>query len=137
MDKSGFSESIGRIRGRRDYDPNDAGYKRIIKRIETEAKIARKAVDSLLAAGYTVGVHDGEEVVVRRSTSVNEVMKALASVDEEHLLAYDPATGKRVGAIYLVYGNDGTDVISDYSVSLEAAMKPVNAYAEQLEARER
>ncbi|SFJ47639.1 hypothetical protein SAMN03159338_1499 [Sphingomonas sp. NFR04] len=133
MDKSGFSQSIDRIKSGSDYDPTDAGYKRLIKRIETEGKIARKAAQALLDAGYSVSVYDGEETTVTRSTSIGEIMAAMNTTDDDRLIAFD-AEGKRVGFVWFVYGNGGDDVISDYACSLEAALAPVNAYADSLAA---
>lgn len=135
MDKTPFTQAINRIKGGDRYDPLDDGTKRLIKRIETEGKVARKAVDALLAAGFTVGVNDGEETVLKHSTSVNDIMGALFSTDWDYLYAYDAETKKRVGWVHLVYGNDGTDLVSDHTTNLEQTLAPVSAYCEELEAR--
>jgi hypothetical protein len=41
--------------------------------------------------------------------------------------------GTYIGMVYFVYGNDGFDVICDYSVSLETLLIGANALALQLE----
>jgi len=132
MDKTAFTQTIERIKGGDHYDPQDASTKSLIKRIEMEGKVARKTVDALLDAGFTIGVNDGEETVLKHSTSVNAIMGALFSTDSDYVIAYNATTQKRVGAVHLVYGNEGHDLISDYSTSLEAALKTAEAYADAL-----
>lgn len=113
----------------------DRGHRDLARRIRTEGKIARKAAEALIAAGFTVGVNDGEETVLKRSTDMGAIVAALFSSDEDYLLAYD-AAGKKVGWVYLVYGNSGYDLISDYSVNLTDALRPAENYAERLETAE-
>lgn len=110
---------------------NASGWKAGAIRMTTEGKVVRKAIEAIIAAGFTCDLNDGEETTVKRSTSVNEVIQAAFTTDEDYLIARD-ATGKKVGTVYLVYGNDGHDVICDYSVSLEDVIAPVNEYADQL-----
>lgn len=131
MSKSGFTQAIDRIKAGDHYDPTDPAAKRLIKRIEVERKIANKAAKALLDAGFKVSVDDGEEVVVTRSSSIDEILEAMFSTDEDYLYAID-AQGKRVGKVYFVYGNDGPDVINDYSTTLEIVMAPVHTYADGL-----
>lgn len=109
----------------------DNGWKEGAARMTTEGKIAGKLITALLAAGYTVDMNDGEETTVSRSTSHDEIMQAMFTTDEDILIARDSA-GKQVGNVYLVYGNDGYDVISEYSLSLEAVLAPVEKYAEDI-----
>lgn len=132
MDKTPFTKTIEDIKSGDRYDPLDASTKAQIKRIEIEGKIARKTVDALLAAGFTVGVNDGEETVLTHSQSVNDVMGALYSTDADYLYAYDATTKKRVGTVFFVYGNDGPDVICDYSTNMSDVLAPVEEYAESL-----
>ena len=58
-------------------------------------------------------------------------MKLLGECDEDRIVVYTPAKG-RVGWLHLVYGNDGNDVIADYTTNLEPQLQAVNAYAETL-----
>ncbi len=96
----------------------------------TESRIVRAIVTDAIRAGMQVSVYDGQDVTVRLSSKVDEVMRALRTVDEEHLLMY--RDGRRVGSVFLVYGNDGYDVVNDYSLSLEPIMARANALADEL-----
>lgn len=90
-----------------------------------EQTIARKIVDVLLAAGFLLGVNDGEETVVQRSRDKKAILDALFNTDEDYLYVYeDDDKNDPTNVLYderpdywvrLVYGNDGWDVMSDYS----------------------
>lgn len=97
---------------------------------QLEKRICRKAVRALLDAGYDVGVNDGEETVIERSTNTRKIYAAMYSTDEDYLLAVDRTSGKAIGWVRLIYGNVA-DVISDYTTNLENVLKPVNDYAEK------
>ena len=102
-----------------------------------ERRIIRQVCKSALAAGYAVSVDCGEGLEIRRSCSVNKIMAAIMATDEDRLLFHKPiATGGHEKAAfawaYLVYGNDGWDVVSDYSTNIEDMMKPANELAERL-----
>jgi len=99
------------------------------RRIKRETLIARKAVRCLLDAGYSVGVYDGEATALKPTTDRRAIYNAMASTDEDWLLA--DRNGQEAGWVRLIYGND-TDLISDYTVSLEDAIKPACEYAEKL-----
>lgn len=115
---------------------------RTCARIAVERRIVRKVVDDLLAKGYALATDQGDhrfygECNPSRDRAV--ILHELMQVDEEHLGVFDAkdATGvERVcqpfGWIYFVYGNDGYDVISDYTTNLEDQLKDVNAMAERL-----
>jgi hypothetical protein len=104
------------------------------QRIEQE--IALTVVDELLKDGYLLGVNDGEETTVHHSRNRGDIENALFTTDEDWLLVYyedadqdDPlnvVTGteddKADWWVRLVYGNDGWDVISDYSTALEGVI---------------
>lgn len=107
----------------------------LARRIRTEGKIARKIVSTFLAKGLLVSVNDGEEWTVKRSASKDEIVGALFSTDEDILRAYRP-DGSSIGMVYLVYGNDGYDVVNDYTTSpaMEEIMDgTINPYCNQLE----
>lgn len=75
-------------------------------------------------AGYTLRLmgEDAEEDV----STADKFKLAVFNLDE---------VGVRVcgiGWIFLVFGNGGYDLISDYSTSLDAFLAPVNALAESL-----
>jgi hypothetical protein len=94
----------------------DRGSKETARRILTERKICFKLVDVLLAAGCSITHHNGEYAEVKRSTDKAAIRAAFFATDMEKLAAFN-ADGSQVGWWSLVYGNDGWDVISDYSAN--------------------
>lgn len=94
-----------------------------------ERTIARRLVRKLLAAGYKLGVNDGEETLFENSGSYKLVTDALFSVDEEHLLVFKDS--KRVGWIFFVYGNEGWDVVNDFTTNLSEIVDPILEDAEK------
>jgi len=100
-------------------------------RIAIEQKIVRRVVKDALAAGYVVSVFDSEEWTVKRSGSYTKIHDALFSTDEDTIRLRDK-DGNDLGIVRFIYGNEGYDVIADYSVSLEEFMKGANEYADKL-----
>jgi len=99
------------------------------KRIKTERKIVTALIDHALAEGYDLAVFDGETrhpATRDRRSIINAAMET----DEDRLLLHK--NGDLIGVVCLVYGNDGHDVIADYSVELEPFMAPINAIADRL-----
>lgn len=102
----------------------DAG---IRQRILMERHIIRHFVKSLLArdgAPYTISIYDGEEWPVTGSRDVAAIMADIGACDEEWLVVRQktPEANRNVGKLYLVYGNDGWDVIADCSATDELDM---------------
>lgn len=96
---------------------------------EIEKRIVGKLVEALLAAGYTIGVNDGEDDVVSPNCNDAEIIyKALASTDADILLVRNPGTGLK-SFVALVWGNDA-EIISDYGISLDAIIEPISDWAE-------
>jgi hypothetical protein len=106
------------------------------RRVAVEKRIVKHTVKSLLAAGFELAVHDGEEWH-ERTTDTAKLHKALMETDEDRLFVYkaDGHKGRRdwFGWVFFVYGNDGYDVISDYTTNLEDALAETNKLAESLE----
>jgi len=113
-------------------------------RQRVERMIARRIVLDAVHAGYTVSVFDGEEITVMQSTSVKDVMRALMTTDEDHLLFSRPGDAPLTvtftyraninaehGWVKLIYGNDGWDVVNDYTTNLEHIMKGASALADK------
>lgn len=111
-----------------------------------ERQIVRQLVKDALAQGYRLAVslergYDVDEMLLG-STNVSEIMKAAFAGDEAHLFV-QPATGNVVengqvisnGWVYIVLGNDGYDVISDYTTNLESLLFDTSRLAERLEAK--
>lgn len=108
-----------------------------------EKQITECVIDTLLAAGYTVRVRaDGPGF--EPATTRDELLATCMDLDEAHLivereettaadpeLKIEPRKVRRM--VVLVYGNDGYDLVADYSASLEATLAPVHALADAIE----
>jgi hypothetical protein len=107
-----------------------------MKLISIETQIIQATVNALRAHGYLLGVNDGEVTTIKRSVDVREVLRAMRTTDEDYLLVYSSMTRARIGWVRFIYGNgnDGLDVISDYTVNLEPIMvkitEMINEYEE-------
>ena len=106
------------------------------ERQRLERKIIRCALNSIVAEGYSVRIHNGEDYVGEvKSRDVKKLMTQIMSTDEDTIDVYHPANPNgRFGWVHLVYGNDGHDVIQDHSTNLtdvlEAATKMADREAE-------
>jgi hypothetical protein len=98
---------------------------------DIEARIMRKVIEDALAAGYALGVHDGESKTVANSRDPEAIFAALRTTDEDFLMF--TLGDKPVGWVFFVYGNDGHDVINDYTTSLEPVMVEAERLADELE----
>ena len=102
-------------------------------RQEVERKIAVAAITQLLAAGYSLGVNDSEETTIHHSRDAKAIEKAMFTTDDDYLLVYvkgdDEKDPRPQYWIHFVYGNDGFDVMSDYSVHLEPDLTKANEIA--------
>lgn len=85
-----------------------------------------------IRSGYTLGLHNGEEMVVRKSQSVKNLLAAMFSVDEERLYLYVAGKAAAEGCIFLVYGNSGWDVVNDYSGKLEPLLARAGRWSDRL-----
>jgi hypothetical protein len=103
------------------------------KRIAIERRIAKAVAKDLIAAGFQVTVNDGEEDVLERSTNVLAILGAMFSTDWDYLRVYLPGKRPVQGYVHIVYGNDGYDVVSDYTTNLEDVLKASTALADKLE----
>ena len=99
-------------------------------RILVEYEIISSLVDELLEQGCLISINDGDGIALRKSTDRTKILESIMSVDEEHLIVYHQ-TG-RLGSIFLVYGNDGWDVVNDYSTSLEPCIPQTLALIDKL-----
>jgi len=106
---------------------------KMMDRQEMERAIAGRFAQTVIDAGLTISVDNGEYISLRKSSDVDAVIKDLMACDMDWLHVHDGE--KRIGTLLLVYGNDGYDVICDYSVSLEAYVKDADRLAEELEMR--
>jgi hypothetical protein len=102
------------------------------KRQEAEMSAIRKLVQTALAAGLHVSVHDGEEVTIRRSRDEAAIVGAMRTTDDDRLFFFT-SDGTRKGLVWLVYGNDPYDVIAEYSASLDEMLRPVFDFCDEKE----
>lgn len=97
-----------------------------------EAKIVKAVVKEALRHGYSLRVDDGERLHVITKTA-QTALDALMETDEDTLFLYRGS--QRVGWVRFVYGNDGWDVISDYSANpeTELVLIPANKISKRYE----
>jgi hypothetical protein len=111
-------------------------------RQEVEKKIVGQFIDDALAAGYrlAVSLERGYDIsqMLLGSTDKNKIMEEAFAGDECHIFT-QPKNGPTVennkvisnGWVYCIMGNDGCDVISDYSTNLEKLLVTANKIADQ------
>lgn len=112
-------------------------------RIAIEEFMARKTVHHLIERGYFITMNDGEVDTVKKSQNIRNIVSAMFSTDGDVLKVYTRCSKqtddgekfefKYIGRIDFIYGNDGYDVISDYSISLEEDLKPLMELAEVID----
>lgn len=102
---------------------------------DMERRIVKAVVYSLTRAGFQLQTDDGEEKSCWL-TDPELVLSLCFGVDDLWLIARRSSDGKR-GWVRLVYGNDGWDVLSDYTVNLETELGPANRLSDRLERRAR
>lgn len=111
-------------------------------RQEIERKIITSFVQTALAKGYRLAVslergHDVDEMLIG-SRSRRAIVEAAMAGDDAHIFV-QPAEGELVqdgkiaseGWVYVVLGNDGWDVISDYTTNLEPLMQGANRLSDK------
>ena len=74
--------------------------------------VVKQIVGRALDKGYLLSVNDGGDFPIENSDDAEAVMAKLGHCDEEWLHVAN-ADGKRIGAIYLAYGNDADEVVAD------------------------
>lgn len=97
-------------------------------RARIELLVVRRLIADLITAGYALTVDDGDGI--RQTGTPDELISTIFGVDEAHILA-DKIDNH--AWVFLVLGNDGWDVISDYAVSLESVMAPLNQWIDEQE----
>lgn len=98
-------------------------------RQHVERLIARRLILDGLRAGYTISVDNGEDGATMPAQNVTAIMAIMFETDEEYLI-FQKTNGFR-GWVRLIYGNDGWDVINDYTVNLDHIMGGANALADK------
>ena len=101
------------------------------KRIAMEKRILKSAVEELISHGFTITIrHDGELTGINNSTDVAAIIEEAHGVDECQI---DVKLPTHKGAVFFVYGNDGYDIICDYTTNLEPFLVETFALADKLE----
>jgi hypothetical protein len=103
-----FNEAIQRA--------EQKGWPEGARRMRLEKRMTSALIKACLKRGFSVTIDNGEDKPIEKSTSYRAIINEMWQTDEEHVLIYD-ATGKRMGWFFLVYGNSGWDLVSDYSVT--------------------
>jgi len=101
-------------------------------RLLVEKTIVSKVVSAALAADYDLTVNDGEEDTIQQSDNHKEILKALFTTDQDTLYLFNDK-GLQVGWVDFIYGNDGWDVINDYTLNLEELLKPILSWIDKSE----
>ncbi|MEQ1694754.1 MAG: hypothetical protein ABL901_02840 [Hyphomicrobiaceae bacterium] len=107
-------------------------------RVAIERTLCKRVIRALFARGYQLRVHSGDDWETPRciqASDEDDLMQALFNLDEAHLVVYKGKARAQFGWVKLVFGNDGWDVISDYTVNLEGVLTPVNDHANRLSER--
>lgn len=112
--------------------------KSVITRSLLERAVIRCAVKALLAQvadngsglgpAYTISVYDGESTVISKSRDEAQIMGSIMATDKDVLRVY--RGDAKVGYIHLVYGNDGWDVMADFSMSLSEVLESACDFAD-------
>jgi hypothetical protein len=106
----------------------------VCTRRAVEFDIVTRTVDALLAAGYHLSEQEDGQVVdapsVTKAFTRDDLLEMLFDLDDAFLIV--EKEGGKQSFVRFVFGNDGWDVISDYGVSLENVLAPINAYADTL-----
>jgi hypothetical protein len=111
-------------------DPNNE----IRQRIIMERAVVRKAISDIIAAGNWVRVFYGPEegYGCDRTDNLDVAMEAIMACDEESVIVFPNSSDKRIGFLFLVYGNEGWSVIADNSTKLEGVLQGATDFADEL-----
>lgn len=104
-----------------------------------ERAVIKAFVTTALAKGAFVSVYNDnsasdDSLELEKSDNLDKIMDAIMSSDEDVLVLYkSPDDGKGFGWVRCIYGNEGWDVISDYTTNLDIYMFDANAVAHDFE----
>ena len=104
----------------------------LLPRARRELQMVNRLLRDAKAAGYTITISDYEE---EKGGTPEDLKDALFGLDEAHVILHKD--GKRIGWVFLVFGNDGWDLISDYSANarVESLLKGCFALSDRLSSR--
>lgn len=95
-----------------------------------ERRIASRLVRDAVRAGYQLSIDYGDGEMGPFST-VEAIKGVMFQGDDDRVYYYK--NGTRVGWVWLVYGNDGWDVISDYTTNLASVVEPACEFSRRFE----
>ena len=98
-------------------------------RIRTmERMIVKIIIEDALDRGYTIFYYNDDEssppiiaslkLNMSKELATDMILAEVGACDEEKIVIFDE-TNRRVGSVFLVFGNDGHDVICDHTSSKE------------------
>lgn len=117
----------------------------INERIKIERQIVRRVIKDAIARGYSCSVsgergYDIDEMLVG-CKKIDKVLQECTNYEECHLFLTPPDVDPIIqdgavvseGWVYFVFGNDGYDVISDYTSNLETLLAGAHELSVDLE----
>src|SRR5262245_52524556 len=112
---------------------NVAPSMRLIRQLEE--RIARTLIKDLIHGGWFISVDNGEDQEIVGSQDLEAIIEVMCLTDVDRILVCKSSDNAKMinGWICLVYGNDGYDVVSDYTVNLEPYMKGVHTIEEEFQ----
>jgi hypothetical protein len=108
-------------------------------RIKIERIIARRVVWDAIAAGFALNLDNGGDdfELPEPTTDKKKILNEMFATDDERLYFFQPNAKcnkgkppkewKWFGWVYFVYGNDGYDVMSDWTCNLNDVLKGAEA----------
>lgn len=87
---------------------------KVEQRQNIEKKIITCIVQEAIKKGFLLTIYDGDAHPIKGSNDEAAIMKELFACDEEWIILHDQDK-QWVGSMLFIYGNDGYDVVADYS----------------------
>lgn len=94
-----------------------------------ERAMSAAVVRSLLAAGFTLEIHNGGDEPEYTGQELEHILSVMMATDEDMVLVL--RDGDSHGWVRFIYGN-GIDVLVDYTTNLEKYMKDVDHLQEAI-----
>lgn len=103
------------------------------ERILIERLVIRTAVASIIDEGKSVTVyHEDEQSDAVRSRDIDAIMAEVGACDCETLAVFTPGILGRFGWVRLIHGNDGWDVMQDYTTNLGLILNKADTLANDI-----
>jgi len=100
-------------------------------RMQAEREIVRATIEAAIKRGFTLySVDNGEDEIL--TSSVDNALEYAFECDETRVFFKAPS-GPTYAWFYIVLGNEGWTVISDYTTSLEDAVNDTEALVQKWE----